>query len=129
MQNVETDIPGFTELEAPPEGMPERQRVRLTPLVEELRQIKRCIEFLHALDAEDPKLKVLQFMAERLRKRIWEAADEAEEKTPPAMAKLVGVTPDTIRNWCDDGHVRHRKTDSNRYHVDVESCLEYAEQR
>jgi hypothetical protein len=122
---------GWTRLEEPPAGFPDAETVRLTPLREELEEMERWARQTQAMNGDSPEAKALLFLVDRLRKRVWEAASYRRELSPLALAKHVGgaVTDDTVRLWCQAGHVKHRRTGSGRYFVDVDSALNYMNRR
>lgn len=80
------------------------------------------------MDPDDEKAKVLRFVAERMRRRLWKGCDLPVELPPKGIAALpeIDVTADAVRYWCETDKVKYRRTESGRYHVDVESALEHA---
>lgn len=120
-----TGADGWTHLEEPPAGMPEAEYVRLAPLLAELAEWEAHIARTQAINPDSPEAKGMAFCVERIRRRIWEALELIREATPQVLARMLGVSAQTIRNWCNDGKVKHRRR-GKFYLVDVKSAREYA---
>lgn len=120
-----TGADGWTHLEEPPAGMPEAEYVRLAPLLAELAEWEAHIARTQAVNPDNPDVKGMAFCMDRIQGRIWQARELIEEKTPPALARQLGVSAQTIRNWCNDGKVEHWRR-GKFYFVDVRSAREYA---
>lgn len=123
--------PGFSELPEPNDDFPERRLGRIQPLIEEISEVREFADMLEAVDAGCEKVRFIRFFTERMRKRLWQACDLSQELSPKAIAELeaVDVTADAVRYWCKHDKVKHRRTKSGRYFVDVESALDYAGSR
>ena len=51
----------------------------------------------------------------------------ASEISAQEAAELVGVTNQTVRNWCSQGLVKYRRVGRQKvYHVDREDLVRYA---
>lgn len=120
---------GWTNLPEPGEGYPDARHISPAPLIEELEELTSFALRMKAVDPDDPKALAILHAVERLRKRLWMGCRLPQEGSPKEIANLTSVTEDTIRNWCNAGHVRHRRTGSGRYIVDVDSAVDYAAAR
>lgn len=119
---------GWTPLPEPPAGLPEEGMIRLGPLREELAEIEACLAWVLPPESDSTKAKIMEWMAERIRRRIWQGVQTIEEAAPEVVADRLGVSGQTIRNWCRDGHVKHRRV-GPKYVVDVRSAYDYAAAR
>lgn len=119
---------GWTPVAEPPAGVPEQEFVRLGPLLEELTEIQRHVDRIRAYNATSEEAGAMEFVVKRIRARIWEGLDLIEEATPQVLAAQLGVSDQTIRNWCDEGHIQYRRR-GRAYLVDVRSTREYAAAR
>ncbi len=116
---------GWTPVAEPPMGAPEVEFLRLGPLLEELAEIQAHVDRTRAVNPGSVEARAMEFSVKRIRARIWEGLERIEEATPQVLAAQLGVTAQTIRNWCDEGHVRYRRR-GRHYLVDVRSAREYA---
>lgn len=120
---------GWTNLPEPGDGYPDARHISPAPLIEELEELKGFALRTKAVDPDDPKSLAILHVVERLRKRLWMGCRVPTEESPEEIASRISFTADTVRNWCQAGHVRHRRTGSGRYRVNVESALDYAAAR
>lgn len=97
----------------------------MVPIVAELEDWLQHASKALALDEGDPRARVLQAAASRLRNVLWDAAVVVDEVTPAAAAREVDLSPDTIRLWFRQGKVRGRRRGS-RILLDLNSVLEHA---
>lgn len=107
------------------ENLPDAEFGALAPFIAELEWLENMIAMHRLTDENCTRAKALELSRDRLRERIWEAVEMKEERSPEQIATLVGVHSDTVRYWCRNNYVAHRKTKSGRYMVEVESVLEY----
>jgi len=124
-----TSQDGWTKLPEPGSGYPDARHVSPGPLIEELEELESFALQTKAVDPDDPKALAILHAVERMRKRLWMGCRLPQEGSPKEIAKLTSVTADTVRNWCKAGYVRHRRTGSGRYIVDVDSAVDYATAR
>jgi len=127
-QDHETDRTaggGWTPLPEPPAGLPEAEFTRIRPLGHELEELGDHIARTLARSPENEEAKAMRFVIERIRRRIWEGTAVIEEATPQALARQLGVSAQTIRNWCVADKVRYRRQGTH-YYVDVASARSYA---
>ncbi len=108
-----------------PDAYPDVERVRLAPIVAELEALSRHAARAIELDGSDPRALVLQAAVSRVRLVLWDAAVVVDEVSPAALAKELGLSPDTIRLWFRQNRVRGRRR-GTRILVDRESALRYA---
>ena len=115
---------GWSPATESPAGAPEAEFVRLAPLFEELAEIQAHVDRIRAYNPTSAEAGAMEFVLMRIRARIWEGLELIEEATPQVLAAQLGVSAQTIRNWCDAG-LQHRRRGRN-YFVDVRAAREYA---
>lgn len=121
---------GWSPLREVPAGNPEGEYTRLAPLLEELTELEAHIARTVAVNPSNVEVAGMRFAVERIRRRIWEGSVLIDEATPKVLARQLDVTPETIRNWCNDPDVpvRHRRV-GRHYYVDVRSVRDYVATR
>jgi hypothetical protein len=118
---------GWTPLAEAPAGAPQEESTRIAPLLAELAELEAHIARSRAVNPDNDEVRGMEFVVKRIRARIWEGVEYEVEAAPDILALQLGVSAQTIRNWCRDPRsgVRSRRL-GTRFLVDVQSARRYA---
>ena len=93
--------------------------VHVDPFLARLRYLEEQISQRSAYPVEDPFLPFLRADRDGLIAALNQSIADTAYLTTTEAAEIAEVSEETIRNWCRQGKVRHRRLPGGAYRVHV----------
>jgi excisionase family DNA binding protein len=97
--------------------------VNVDPFLSRLRYLEEQIAQRSAYPVDDPILPFLRAERDALVEALNHSVADPAYVTTREAAKIAGVSEETIRNWCREKKVRHRRLPGGAYRVHVEDII------
>ena len=93
--------------------------VNVDPFLSRLHYLEEQISQRSAYPVDDPIMPFLKAEREALIEALNQSIADTAYLTTKEAAAIAGVSEETVRNWCREGKVRHRRLPGGAYRVHV----------
>ena len=94
--------------------------VHVDPFLSRLRYLEEQISQRSAYPVNDPILPFVRAERDALIEALNNSIADSAYVTTAEASKIAGVSEETVRNWCREGKVRHRRLPGGAYRLHVE---------
>ena len=93
--------------------------VNVDPFLSRLKYLEEQISQRSAYPVDDPLMPFLEAERDALVDALNQSIADTAYLTTKEAAEIASVSEETIRNWCREGKVRHRRLPGGAYRVHV----------